>query len=137
MRLITALLTTLMFSLPAMALELAGRMPASQMRSLQAPMLLCENELVSARIYAAPQQDEVEMIIESSVAFMSHQVAQSFYTLEGAQVFQGDVSALILTETEEGLQGVLEADMNQPSTQQVLDCKAYYSTQPIAQPASI
>ena len=137
MRLITALFATLMFSLPAFAVEMTNWIPASELRAQQAPMLLCENELVSARIYAAPHQDEVEMIIEGAVAFMSHQVAHSFYTLEGSQIFQGDISALILTETEEGLQGVLEADMSQPSTQQVLDCKTYYSTQPIAQPASI
>ena len=134
MKLLTLALASLAFINPAFALEFSAEQVHAQ--DIQAPIMLCANGLVTARLYTMPNEKEAEMVIEGvSIAsnFISHQVVQPMYTLEGDQVFLSENSALLVYENGEKLEAVLNLQANQPGVGQVLECETFYRTLPVPQ----
>ncbi|MBX3039232.1 MAG: hypothetical protein KF789_00825 [Bdellovibrionaceae bacterium] len=132
MKLVTLALASLAFINPAFGLEMSSEfIPAHEMK---APMVLCENGLVSARLYVLPNEKEAEMIIEGNAfpkQFASHQIVLPMYTTDGNQVFLSEQSALLLYENGENLEAVLNMQANQPGIGQVLKCETFYRTLPV------
>ena len=138
MKLVTLALASLAFINPAFGLEMSSELiPSHQM---QAPMVLCENGLVSARLYVLPNEKEAEMIVESNAfpkQFTSSQVVQPMISTDGGQVFLSEQSALVIYDNGEGLEGILNMQANQPGIGQVLKCQSYYSVLPVPQELAV
>ncbi len=132
MKLVTLALATLTYISPAFGMEMSSEFISA--REMQAPMVLCENGLVSARLYVLPNEKEAEMVVESNAfpkQFASHQVVQPMYTTDGNQVFLSEQSALLIYENGENLEGILNMEANQPGLGQVLKCETFYNTLPV------